>query len=364
LGLLAVGLAVFFGVSITRSIASPIVATVNSLSSVAKGDLTTKSPPELLDREDETGDLARATQDLAQNLRKMIGEVNSGAQTLATASAQMSAISKNVSKGSKDVAALANAVSAAASDSSAKTTMVATEMDQASESLISVATATEEMSSTVVEIAANVEKARSISNAATQQARSVSSTMKELGRSAQDIGKVTESITSISAQTNLLALNATIEAARAGAAGKGFAVVANEIKELAQQTATATEDIKGKISSIQSSTGGAIDDIDKIVQVIHEVGDLVASIATAIEEQATVTKDVANNIARATAGVKRASNEASQFASVANRIETDVATVNSTAVALVEDGDRGQASSSELSALATMLRDRVSLFKI
>jgi methyl-accepting chemotaxis protein len=128
--------------------------------------------------------------------------------------------------------------------------------------------------------------------------------MQQLGRAAKEIGKVTESITSISAQTNLLALNATIEAARAGAAGKGFAVVANEIKELAQQTAAATEDIKGKIGDVQTSAGGAISDIEGHRQHHRRGGQIVASIATAIEEQAAVTKDVANNIARASEGVK------------------------------------------------------------
>ena len=129
--------------------------------------------------------------------------------------------------------------------------------------------------------------------------------LQQLGSAAQEIGQVTETITNISSQTNLLALNATIEAARAaGAAGKGFAVVANEIKELARQTAGATEDIKAKISGVQSSTGGAISDIGRIVNVIQEVGGLVANIAAAIEEQATVTRDVAGNIAQArSAGV-------------------------------------------------------------
>ena len=120
---------------------------------------------------------------------------------------------------------------------------------------------------------------------ASLQAQSVSTRMAELGQAASDIGKITETITGISAQTNLLALNATIEAARAGAAGKGFAVVANEIKELARQTAAATEDIKAKIGSVQHATSGAMADIEKITAVIADVTRFVSEMAAANEGQ-------------------------------------------------------------------------------
>jgi methyl-accepting chemotaxis protein len=362
-GLVALGVAIFFGVSITRSIAAPMRSTVKTLSEVAKGDLTAEVSSDLVARRDETGDLARATQDLTKNLRTMIGAVGGGAQTLAAASTEMSIISEGLSKGSKKVAGLATTVAAAAEESSANTVSVAAAMEQTTTNLAAVATATEEMSSTVGEIAGNAEKARTISVEATNQAQAISAMMKDLGRAAQDIGKVTETITSISAQTNLLALNATIEAARAGAAGKGFAVVANEIKELAQQTAAATEDIKSKISGIQASTGGAMGDIEKIAQVIKEVGDIVSSIAAAIEEQSTVTKDVATNIAQASTGVKDANERVSQTASVAQGIAKDIANVNATVTEIVTGGDQVQTSSAELSSLAEQLKERVSLFK-
>jgi methyl-accepting chemotaxis protein len=363
-GVLAFALATFFGVSITRSISGPIHSTVKTLSDVAKGDLTAEMSAELMARTDEAGDLARATRDLTKNLREMLGEVGGGAQTLAAASTEMSSISEGLSKGSKEVAALATTVAAAAEESSANTTSVAAAMEETTTNLTSVASATEEMSATVGEIASNAEKARAISSEATNQAETISAMMRELGRAAQDIGKVTETITSISAQTNLLALNATIEAARAGAAGKGFAVVANEIKELAQQTASATEDIKSKISGIQASTGGAMGDIEKIAQVIKEVGDIVSSIAAAIEEQSTVTKDVASNIAQATIGVKDANERVSQTASVSQAIAKDISTVNTTVTDLVTGGEQVRSSSSELSGLAEQLKERVSRFKI
>jgi len=363
-GMLMVGVAIFFGLSITRSMAAPINTMVKTLSDVAKGNLTVEGSAELLARRDEVGDLARSTQELANNLRTMIGGVSGGADTLAVASGEMATIANGLSTGSNEVAGLANTVAAAAEKSSANTTSVAAAMEQATTNLTSVASATDEMSATVSEIASNAERARAISSGATSQAQAISAMMKELGRAAQDVGKVTETITSISAQTNLLALNATIEAARAGAAGKGFAVVANEIKELAQQTAAATEDIKSKISGIQASTGGAMGDIEKIAQVIKEVGDIVASIAAAIEEQSTVTKDVTTNIAQASAGVRDANEQVSQTATVSQTIAKDIATVNITVTNLVSGADQVRAAASELTSLAVQLKERVAQFKI
>jgi len=197
-------------------------------------------------------------------------------------------------------------------------------MGEATNDLSSVSEATSKLSATVLEIAGNSEKARAISEQANTQAQSVSSLMGQLEESALEIGKVTETIMSISAQTNLLALNATIEAARAGTAGKGFAVVAGEIKELANQTAQATDDIKGKIAGMQSAADGAINDIQGISRIIGEVGEIVANIAVAIEEQATVTRDVAANIERVTSGVKEATDRINETASASRSIAGDI----------------------------------------
>jgi methyl-accepting chemotaxis protein len=363
-GLLTFAIATFFGIMITRTISGPVGTTAKLLSEFTKGNLATELPDGMRTRKDEIGELARGTEELAKNLRSMISDVTSGATTLSMASNEMSSIAQGLSSGSKDVSNMANTVAAAAEESSANTTSVAAAMEQTTSNLSSVASATEEMSATVGEIASNAEKARSISSDATNQAEAISAMMRDLGRAAQDIGKVTETITSISAQTNLLALNATIEAARAGAAGKGFAVVANEIKELAQQTAQATEDIKSKIAGIQASTGGAMGDIEKIAQVIKEVGDIVSSIAAAIEEQSTVTKDVATNIAQASVGVKDANERVSQTATVSQNIAKDIANVNATVANLVSGAEQVQASTSELSGLADQLKDRVAHFKV
>ena len=303
---LSLALAILLTILITRSITIALADATNFTQMLASGDFS-KDPPEAFKRRgDELGDLARAFQTMVGNVRALLGSITNGVQTTASSSSELSAISEETSAAASESLNKSNSVAAAAEEMSANTVSVAAGMEQANTSLHAVATAVEEMTATIGEIARNSEKAHSTTEQAAQQVNQFSMVMKGLGQSAQEIGKVTETITSISSQTNLLALNATIEVARAGAAGKGFAVVASEIKELAQQTAAATSEIKEKIGTIQGSTAGAVADIDKIVQVIRDVNEIVMSIAAAIQEQATVTQDIAGNIAQASSGVRDA----------------------------------------------------------
>jgi methyl-accepting chemotaxis protein len=363
-GIIAFLLAFLIGMIITRSVAGVLGAATAHAQEIAKGDVSREVPEFFLVRKDEGGDLARAFKGMTDNLRNLIRNVSGGIQTLASSSTELSAIASQTTGGVKAISAQTTAVAAAAEESSANTLSVATSMEEASANLGSVASATEEMSATVGEIASNSEKARSISEQAMSQAQTISSMMQQLGAAAQEIGQVTETITDISSQTNLLALNATIEAARAGAAGKGFAVVANEIKELARQTAAATEDIKAKIGGVQSSTGSAIADIDKIVDVIKEVGTIVSSIAAAIEEQSTVTRDVAGNIAQASSGVQEANERISQTAAVSKTIATDIAGISAGVSEISQGGEQVQTSAVELSKLSEQLKEMVGRFKV
>jgi len=347
---------------LSRGIVNPIRRTSDMLKDISEGegDLTKR-----LDAasNDEVGELARYFNQFVEKLQGIIGSIAGNAQTVASSATELSAVSAQTAQSVQTVSGKTATVAAAAEESSATSAAVASGMERMTTNLTSVAGATEQMSATIGEIAANSEKARAISGEATQQAQVVSTMMKDLGRAAQEIGQVTETISSISAQTNLLALNATIEAARAGAAGKGFAVVANEIKELAQQTAAATEDIKGKISGIQVSTGGAIEDIEKIAQVIRQVGEIVATIAVAIEEQSVVTKDVASNIAQVSMGVKDSNERVAQTAAVSHSIAQDIAQVNMTIGEISRGGEQVQMSAGELSQLAEQLKEMVGRFK-
>lgn len=412
--------AITLGVLLSRSISRPLVSVVGHLETMSKGDYTVEIETIHVERGDEIGSVAKAVATLSASMRKMVGDLTVNANTVASSATELSAVSVQTAQSVQALSAKtataavaaaessANALSVAAAmgqattnltsvasateEMSANTTDVAASMEQASANLSSVASATEEMSATIGEIAANSERARSISQQAGEQAASVSALMQQLGDAAQEIGQVTETITDISSQTNLLALNATIEAARAGAAGKGFAVVANEIKELAKQTAAATEDIKTKIGGVQASAGNAISDIEKITAVVAEVGHIVASIATAIEEQAavtrdvagniaqasfgvqeanervnqtaTVTRDVADNIAQASAGVREANERVNQTAAGAKSMAQDIAGVDTAAAEIRAGGEQVQASAAELSQLAEQLKSLVGQFRV
>jgi methyl-accepting chemotaxis protein len=237
-------------------------------------------------------------------------------------------------------------------------------MEEATTNLATVTDATQEMNSTIGRIVVNADKARTISEQAGQQAQRLTALMQQFGQAAQEIGQVTETITDISSQTNLLALNATIEAARAGEAGKGFAVVASEIKELAKQTAAATEDIKGRVSGVQQSAGGAMTDIEKITVVIGEVGSLVAGIAAAIEEQAIITRDVVGNISQASEGVREANEQVAQTASVSQEMAREIAGINLVVADIRKGGEQVQTNATELAAVADQLKALVGQFRI
>ena len=355
---------VLFGFAIKRAISKPITDVSRSLQEMALGNMTVSLPAALTSRGDEIGMMSTAMNDMSSQLRTSLADVSHGVSTLVSSSSSLTNISKSMTTSSAETSDRASMVAAASEEMSANTISVAAGMEQTASNLQSVATATEEMTATIGEIAHNSERARQTTDHAVSQADGIATTMHELGVAAQEIGKVTEAITSISAQTNLLALNATIEAARAGAAGKGFAVVANEIKELAQQTAAATEDIKSKIVRIQESTGGAVSEVKGIANIIREVSEIVTSIATAIEEQSVVTKDIAGNIAQATHGVRDANERVAQTSSVAQSVAQDIAGVSVTGQSMSRSSEEVMASAAELSRLAEQLQSLVSRFKI
>ncbi len=347
-----------------RQISNPIQRMVSHLEMIARSDFTTKVTRKDLDRKDEIGTAAHAIRTLIENIASVVSRISGNTNILSTSAVDLSSVSQQTVQNVRTLSERTSSVAAAAEETSANTDSVADGMGQATQSLSSVAGAAEEMSVTVGEIAGNTERARRISDEAVQQAQRVAGTMQSLGTAAQEIDRVTETITEISSQTNLLALNATIEAARAGAAGKGFAVVANEIKELACQATAATEDIKRRISGIQTSTGSAVTDIDQINQVVREVGELVSSIAVATEEQATVTRALAGNIAHVSDGVQDANRRVIQTAEVSREMARDIAEVNTAATDIRSGAKQVQASAADLSNLADQLKALLEQFRV
>ncbi len=226
---------------------------------------------------------------------------------------------------STSLTSIANQLAAGATQTAAQATKVASAATQMNQSVLSVASASEEMSSTVREIAGNTAKSAKTARQAKDLATSANATVQTLSTAAMAIGKVTKVISTIAQQTNLLALNATIEAARAGEAGKGFAVVANEVKELAKETARATEEISSQIEGIQESTRKSVNVIGEVGTVIDLIDGFATSIAASIEEQAATVRDIARNAGEVAGAVRAVVDNIAGVADAARDAERNAA---------------------------------------
>jgi methyl-accepting chemotaxis protein len=252
---------------------------------LAGGDLTAQVETEYAG---DFGRLRTAVNALATEVREAIQQIGTNASSLVSAAEELNKVSQQMSASADQTATQANVVSAAS--------------EQVANNVQTVATGADEMGASIKEIAKNTADATRVATTAVKSAEATNQTISKLGQSSAEIGQVIKVITSIAQQTNLLALNATIEAARAGEAGKGFAVVANEVKELAKETAKATEDISRKIEAIQTDTKGAVEAIGQIGSVIVQINDIQNTIASAVEEQSATTNEISRNLAEAARG--------------------------------------------------------------
>ncbi len=301
---------------------------------------------------------------MTANLRNIFTEISSGVQTLSSAATELSAISSQMSDNSEQTSGKANNVAIAAEEMSVNMDSVAAASEETSTNVNMVAAAAEEMSTTISEIASNTEKTQNITETAVAQAKNASNQINELGTAAQEVGKVTETITEISEQTNLLALNATIEAARAGEAGKGFAVVANEIKDLAKQTAEATQEIKNKITKIQGATRNSVTEITQITGIIDEVNEMVSTVSVTVEEQTNATREIADNVSQASQGIQEVNENIAQASSVTRDMAADIVEVGQASDEINESSTQVNASAEELSELGEKLAGIVKQFKV
>ncbi len=347
----------------SKKITKPINAAVIGLKDIAEGegDLTMRL---VVQSKDEIGEMAKWFNLFIEKLQIIIKQISDNSKQVNESSTKLSGISVELLSGADDTSQRSTNVATASEEMSTNINNVAAAMEQSATNLSMVAAASEEMSATIKEIAENAEKARGVASEAVGQSQSAHEKMNELGIAANKIGKVAETITEISEQTNLLALNATIEAARAGEAGKGFAVVANEIKELAKQTAIATLDIKAVISDVLNTTKSAETEIGQISGVMRGVNEIVATIATAVEEQAVTTQEIANNIAQASQGIQEVNENVSQSSVVSATISQDIAEVSEASRNISKSSNEVKSNAQDLLTRAEELNAIVSKFKV
>ncbi|MDH5764297.1 MAG: methyl-accepting chemotaxis protein [Nitrospinota bacterium] len=299
----------------------------------ANGDLTREIT---IKGDDALGKMGDRLQLFFTDLRKSVKTINENAMALAGSSEQMTSLSQKMASTAEETSAQAGAVSSAS--------------EQVSKNIETVATSAEEMNSSIQEIARNVNEASNVTAKAVTMAKKTNKSISDLGKSSSEIGDVIKVITSIAEQTNLLALNATIEAARAGEAGKGFAVVANEVKELASQTAEATEDISRKIMNIQAKTTESVEAIGEITEIISNINEISSTIASSVEEQTATTSEIGRNVTEAAKG--------------SGEIANNITGVASAAADTAQGATENQKGAVDLASMAADLQKLVARFRI
>ncbi len=364
LSVAAILLGVLVSFFVARGITRPVGEMTAAMRKLADGDLSVDVPAK--DNRDEVGEMAKTVQVFKESALKVkaleaeqkAAEMRAEAEKKA-AMAQLAdgfereigGVVAAVATSAADLQGAATQMSATAEETNRQATAVAAASEQASTNVQTVASAAEELSSSIAEISRQVAESAAITNRAVEDVKRTGTTVEALADAAQKIGDVVKLISDIASQTNLLALNATIEAARAGDAGKGFAVVASEVKNLASQTARATEDIGSQIASIQTATGESVAAMRNIGATIAKMNEIAAGIASAVEEQGAATAEIARNVQQAAAGTGEVSSNIVGVTKAASETGEAASKLQGSAVVL------GQQSTTLRNAVGSFLAD-------
>jgi methyl-accepting chemotaxis protein len=334
-GVALLGLALLVGlaVPVARSILGPVRRLGVVIESLARGNLTERSG---ITSRDEVGRMASALDSALESIRTSMAAIGSNADALANSASQLTDVAGKIAE--------------AANDTDVQSSSASAEAEEISRNVQTVAAGSEEMGLSIREISSNTSEAAQIAAVAVSESARATDTIRQLGESSAEIGNVIKLITSIAEQTNLLALNATIEAARAGDAGKGFAVVASEVKDLAQETARATEDIGARVTAIQADTGTAITAIGEIDMVIMKISDYQTTIAAAVEEQTATTAEMNRGVGEAARSV--------------GDIATGIDTLATTTRVTTENVAGAQTAAEDLARMSNELQALVGRFSV
>ncbi len=313
---------------------------------------------------DAIKDTVTSMNEMVTGLADLIRNLNLNVDTLSQASSELNQISDRMNSGAQTSVNKVNTVASAAEQVSANMDSVAASMEQASINVETVAKATNQMKTNLQQVAQNSNNTREITEKAVEQAGLTSKRVQQLGRAAEEINKVTDTITNISSQINLLALNATIEAARAGEAGKGFAVVATEIKDLAGQTAGATEDITRNIQEIQGQISGAVTEIQNISGIIDNINAFVTESSQAIDAQSAATTDIAENIGQVSLGISEVNENVAQSSSASGQVAHEIGDVLEASQQINEFSSQVKEKARTLTEVMTQLRAMTEKFSI